>query len=284
MRIRFQYLVSAAIIVVVIAIIAYVIIRPGAENHPPVPAATSQPESAPQPVSRKAEDELPDFLTAEPAAEPPPADSVDEPAPAPEPEPALIAAPEELSGSDETVLQVLSLISPQLTKWFIPDEQIRKWVLTIDLMADGRLPKRYRPLDYPMAKFAVTQEDGITVAADENFARLTPLIDAITAADPALLARYYRAWSPLLDKAYREQGKPGSFEERLLLALSRIIEVEPLVEEQAALVRPVVFYRYQDKALESATDLEKLCWRMGEDNLLSVQQFAREFRQQLDPI
>lgn len=283
MRIRFQYLVSAAIVAVIIALIAYLIFKPESHSGPPkdtaapnpVPVqsvATSEPEAESEPYVSSAMD---DTSTEQDSA-------ATEPAPAAA-DSHLVAAPEELAGSDAVVLQVLTQVSPQLTKWLIPDEQIRKWVLTVDLMADGKLPKRYRPLDYPMDKFAVTKQDGLTVAAEENFARLTPLINTVTAIDAKLLAEYYRAWSPLLDKAYREQGKPGSFEERLLLALSRIISTEPLAQAEA-LERPTVFYHYKDETLEQATDVEKLCWRMGIDNLLAVQQFARDLRQQLDPI
>lgn len=277
MRITFQYLVAAAIAAVVLGILLYFVLRSdaGSEqavNEPALPT-TEQRQVERAPVS-------------EPVSRPDPTDYADV---QPEPEAAvtepgepLVAAPADLSGSDASVLEVLNLLSPQLAKWLIPDEQIRKWVLTVDLMADGKLPKRYRPLDYPMEKFRVAQRDDMTYAADDNFARLTPLIEALSDIDSTTLARYYRAWHPLVEAAYREQGKPGQFEDRLLLAISRILAVEPLADNEP-LVRPGVFYLYQNKTLEDATDVEKLGWRMGEDNLMAVQDFARSLRAALDP-
>ena len=188
--------------------------------------------------------------------------------------------PEELEGSDESVLAAIQKLSPALSKWLIPDEQVRKWVLTIDLIADGKLPKRYLPVDYSMAKFAVEKNRTVEILSDKNYPRTTPLIDALTSIDVDTLVDYYHAWEPLLEKAYREQGKPGTFESRLVTALNQILAVTPL-EEKSPLIRPSVLYRYASDKLEQSSDVEKFCWRIGEDNTLTLQAFARSLRDQI---
>lgn len=279
MRITFQYLVAAAIAAVVLVILLYFVLRGDAGSQPGASDMAVTPTGQ-RPVERAPITEV------DPGPQPEPSDDFDDQpeaeTPVAEPAEPLVATPADLTGSDTSVLEVLNQLSPQLAKWLIPDEQIRKWVLTVDLMADGKLPKRYRPLDYPMEKFRVAQQDDITVAADDNFARLTPLVDALGRIDSNTLVSYYRAWYPLIETAWREQGKPGQFEDRLLLAISRILAIEPL-DDSEPLVRPGVFYLYKDKAREDASDVEKLGWRMGEDNLMAVQDFARSLRAALDP-
>ncbi len=192
--------------------------------------------------------------------------------------PAIISAPDALDGSDDQVLLALGDFSPTLMRWLLPKEQIRKWVLAVDLMADGKLPKRYRPIDYPMAKYVVQADGAETYTpVDTNFERMQPLIKVLTEIDTDLLARYYRAWLPILEKAYSEQGKADSFDQRLSQAMDRVLQVDPL-SETAILTRPSVLYRYESELLESASDVEKLLWRMGEDNATDVQLFIRDLR------
>lgn len=280
MRITFPKLVAVAVAILVL-VVGYFILNSGKERHPPleteaVPAAPATADTAPaEKESVPDTDQYPDEIPAmAPAPDPDPVPQ--------EPDTTLITPPGELAGSDTTVKAVLQELSPQLSAWLIPDEQVRKWVLTVDLIADGKLPKRYRPLDYPMAKFAVEKQDSTTVATDANYERLVPLLTAITAIDTARLADYYHAWKPLLQKAYQEQGKPGTFEERLLTAFSQILAVTPL-QDKEALIRPTVLYHYSNEELEKASDVEKLGWRMGEDNLITLQDFVRELREQIQP-
>lgn len=273
MRITFPYLVTGAVVAVLLAVVGYFVLRDKPENTETAPQTAQATREVPPPAEPAASDE-----------DTTPMDTVAEPeAPAPEPSRVEIPPPADLADSDSAVQSALKLLAPDLSQWFIPDEQIRKWVLTVDLVADGKLPKRYRPIDYPMDKFAVEKQGDTLVAADANYDRLTPLLDKVTAIDTALLAEYYVDWEPLLEKAWREQGKPGTFRDRLLTALSQILAVNPR-EEKAALERPSVFYRYKDNDLEDASDIEKLGWRMGEDNLLNLQAFARDLRQQIQPL
>ncbi|ARN72761.1 DUF3014 domain-containing protein [Oceanicoccus sagamiensis] len=194
--------------------------------------------------------------------------------------PAIVNAPITLDNSDASVLMAARDLTPTLTKWLLPKEQIRKWVLAVDLMADGKLPKRYRPVDYPMAKFK-TQASGLDeVTSDENYQRMNAMIETVTSIDQATLVRYYQEWLPLLEKAYREQGKPDTFNQRFLQTISQVLAVSPL-EQQPALTRPSVLYQFESQEYESATDVEKLLWRMGPDNAEALQAFLRELRYQL---
>ena len=226
-----------------------------------------------------------------------PAKTTAQPLPKPEPEPnpaaaeitdavkqippSIINAPSTLENSDAIVLLAASDFSPAITQWLLPDEQIRKWVLAVDLIADGKLPKRYRPVDYPMAKFK-TQGDGLKqVSSRENYQRMNLMINALTDIEVATLARYYKAWLPLLEKAYQEQGKTDTFNQRFMQSISQILTVNSL-HQQPALIRPSVLYQFENPDYENASDIEKLLWRMGPDNTEELQGFLRELRYQLE--
>lgn len=218
-----------------------------------------------------------------PAAEIDPAeDTVQLPAePEQPPPPPITEAPYALENSDSTVLLAAAQLSSTVGQWLLPEQQIRKWVLTTDLIADGKLPRRYRPVDYPIGKFATEKDGENIVASDANFDRATQLINTVASIDTQLLARYYNEWSPLLEKAYREQGKPGTFDQRLQQTISQIMAVGP-PPEKAVLERTSVLYTYKDEKLEQASDIEKLLWRMGPENSEKLQSFLRDLRNQLD--
>lgn len=235
---------------------------------------TTETLPEPTPVIREAEPEI---------ASPEPVDPYPQPEPPPPEEtlPPVVEPPPELENSDTLVLEAVTDFAPTLSKWLIPDEQVRKWVLTIDLMADGKLPKRYRPVDYPMDKFKVNVQDEEKLASEDNYARMDKMVDTLTTIDPKLLARYYKEWLPLLETAYREQGKPGTFDQRFKQSISQLLATEAL-SEQPELIQPSVLYRYKDKARENASDIEKLVWRIGPDNTEKLQVFLRELRYHID--
>ncbi|MEH6911664.1 MAG: DUF3014 domain-containing protein [Oceanicoccus sp.] len=207
--------------------------------------------------------------------------SIDEPEPINiEPIDDIVIAPVVLENSDPQVLLAIADLSPSLTQWLIPEEQLRKWVLSVDLVADGKLPKRYRPIDYPMVKFVTKTLADDAILSEKNYPRMNDLLAATITIDPELLARYYQNWLPILEKAYSEQGRSDSFDQRFQQAISQTLAASSLTEEPA-LVRPSVLYRYANPDYENATDVEKLLWRMGPDNAEKVQDFLREFRNQL---
>lgn len=185
-----------------------------------------------------------------------------------------------LTDSDAGVREAVAALAQKLAAWLTPTEQIRKWVITIDLAADGELIEKNRPLGYPMSAFKVTGSDTELRADATNAGRTTELVDTLTAIPPARAAAVYKSWQPLFEEAYKELGKPGNFDARLKLAIERVLAVKPL-SGTPTLVRPKVFYRYADPKLEGASDIEKLLWRMGPDNSAKLQGWLEQVRDAL---
>lgn len=193
----------------------------------------------------------------------------------------IVPPPADLNDSDGRAQAAAADLSPKIASLMSPREQIRKWVLMTDLMAGGQLPNKRRPLDYPVESFKVEKQGDRVVMSDANYQRVEPLIERVTSMEPERVAAYYDTWQPLLESAYGEQGKPGSFHQRVTSTIDRILEVEPLTG-QPELVRPNVMYKYKDPKLEKAPELNKWLWRMGPDNMEKLQAFLRELRPLLE--
>lgn len=186
--------------------------------------------------------------------------------------------------SDATVAAALKQLSPALQNWFVANEQVRKWVLAIDLMADGDIPREHRPLTYPIPAFAVQIKAGDWQQGQERYLsgpsnddRLNPLLEMFVAIPPHKLARYYKTWLPVLNQAYQELGKSGHFSQRVKLAIENVQNVGPR-PVSAELHRPKVFYRYTDPQLEQATALQKALWRAGDKNREKLQAYLAEVK------
>ncbi len=241
--------------------------------------APTEPQPKPEPPKQApVEDSEP--------AEPEPAKQVEpEPQPEPEPEPVepdLVTAPDSVNNSDARVKQAMTDLAQRMVRWLVPAEQVRKWVLTVDLVADGKIPYKHAPLKYDRDPFLVLPTGDKTYVADSgNYSRWDGLIGVISEIPVQDAARYYREWLPLLEKAYDELGKPGNFHNRFMAALGQIRTVsEP--PAGATLVRPHIFYQYADPELESASPLSKWMWRLGPENMLELQDFARNLSAELN--
>lgn len=188
-----------------------------------------------------------------------------------------IAAPPMLADSDETVRQAAEDLSAPLPDWLLPEEQIRKWVMAVNLLAEGKIPVKDRPLEFPLAAFRA-RKTGDTFWLDRaGFSRSSQLIEAVTRIPPAQLARYYRSWYPLLQQAQDELGSGERFHDRLQLAIGRVLAVVPL-QGDVELKQSIISYQYADQSLEKASAVEKLMWRMGPENARQIQDYLRELQ------
>jgi hypothetical protein len=172
----------------------------------------------------------------------------------------------------------------------VRDELIRKLVRAVHVVAtDGTVVHEYRPVTPPSGSILVEKTE---VIADEevnqhfrllkeNYRRYDPYVSQLATMDPDALIALYRRYQPLLEQAYKEQGvNDGSFHRQLLNAIDHLL-VAPVTDEELILVRPRVFYQYEDPALERLPDAHKLMLRMGPKNAQSVKASLRRLRTRL---
>lgn len=190
-----------------------------------------------------------------------------------------VSPPIAVDQSDDTVKQAAADLNATFAQWLMPEEQLRKWVVLVNLVAEGKMPTKHRPLDYPLPPFQVVQKEGGLWVDPANEGRADSLILSVTAISPQQLARYYHAWEPLLQNAYAELGIGGLFRDRLLQAFARILAVKPLQEEfELKLKEDLKSYAFADATLENASAVEKFLWRLGAANTKRVQHYVRQLQ------
>lgn len=203
----------------------------------------------------------------------------------------LVEAPLSVNGSDRTVVKAVKDLSLTIEPWLSKDELIRKTVLAVNLLAEGKVPNTRRPISLQVAGYsAVVHPDDENLIdtskkryySDTNNSRRSDVfVNVMTAVSAERLAQYIKQWGGVLELAYNELGRKESFKARLDAALEQIISAQPL-PEKVVLVRPKVFFQYQDPSLEKASDLQKWLWRLGDANQKKLQSYAKELRDSLN--
>ncbi len=224
-----------------------------AQTPPPAPQAQS-PQSGPQPLVRF----------------PVPAATREKPLPP-------------LDQSDGVVKDRLSALvgSETLQALFVPEEMIRRVVVTVDNLPKRRLPQRYYPFHPVEGRFRVTGEEGDQVISTNNYRRYTPYVKLAEAVDTDKLVALYRYLYPLFQAAYRDLGFPhGNFNDRLIEVIDDLLDT-PDVQGPLKLVQPGVYYKFADPALEARSAGQKVLLRMGPHNAARVKARLRPLRDSL---
>lgn len=189
-----------------------------------------------------------------------------------------IALPE-LEQSDPAIRQLLETLTdhPALTALLVPDQLVRRFVASVDNIADGVSPRPHLAFMQPRAGFHTELDDGELVATDETYERYDRWARLLGSLDPAEVVRMYERVEPLLQEAYADLGYPDAeFRDTLVRAIDRLLAA-PEVPADAALVANVSSYSFGDPELEALGPVEKHLARMGPDN-------ARRVREQLEKI
>lgn len=199
--------------------------------------------------------------------------------PVPEAEPEATPLPS-LKESDQTVRDSLvGLLGAQpVAQNLVPDEAIRRFVVTIDNLPRKKLAVNLRPVAATPGSFAASVS-GDRIALDAaNYARYAPLVRIIEATDARQIAALYRRFYPLLQESYENLGYPSAyFNDRLVEVVDHLLET-PDVKGPIELVQPSVHYQFADPALEARSAGQKLLIRMGSENAAVIKAKLREIR------
>lgn len=195
-----------------------------------------------------------------------------------------------LNESDSSVLDALKeLRGESLLALVVPQEVIRKFVMAVNGVSEGKVVHEYRPIVSPpppfqIEKFAVTL-DGNAVEqqriASSNYARYEPYVSTLALLDMDTVVAIYKRFYPLLEEAFKELGlKKSNFHSVMIAALDNILAA-PDIQGDVLLIQPKVFYHYADPTLEKMPHTHKLMVRMGPENARSVKASLRQLRAKL---
>lgn len=195
-----------------------------------------------------------------------------------------------LNNSHASLLENLkSLGSESLLGLLVSEELIRKFVLAVNGIQEGKVVYEYRPVITPQAPFVV-ESFNVMVDSNEvtqeridnkNFARYESYVRALALVDPDATVNLYKRYYPLLEEAFREMGlKKKNFHSVLIGAIDNILAA-PDIQGDLLLLHPKVFYQFADPSLEKLPQTHKLMLRMGPENARSVKASLRQLRARL---
>lgn len=195
-----------------------------------------------------------------------------------------------LNESDAGVLAALQELRGEgLLKLIVPQEVLRKFVLAVNGLEEGKVVHEYRPVVSPPPpfipeKFSVMVE-GVAVDQERisanNYQRYEPYVTTLALIDPDAAVALYKRFYPLMAEAFKELGlKKSNFHTVMIGAIDNLLAA-PDVQGDLLLVHPKVFYQYADPALEKLPQTHKLMLRMGPENARSVKASLRQLRARL---
>lgn len=170
-----------------------------------------------------------------------------------------------LAMSDAAVREFALALSvdPEFAKWLLTKDLIRKFVVSVDNVANGLSPKPHIDFYGPAGDFRVARTKTGTFVDPASYTRYAAVVGIIQSLDPTAAARLYRAVDPLIQEAYNELGYPGvDFDDTLVRAMGELLET-PVVDGPVRLEQKVLSYAMTDPALEGLSPAQKQLLRFG---------------------
>jgi hypothetical protein len=194
--------------------------------------------------------------------------------------PPAVALPA-LGDSDALALSTLQALAASLAPWLVSEDFVQTFVVTVDNLTAQKLPPHRRLVKPLGGNFLVLHDTGSLHIDPANAARYAPVVNALTAIDPARVAERYRELYPLVQQAWVELGNTESyFNDRLIAVLDHLTAATPPTEP-VALVQPKVFYRYADAVLEGESVGRRALFRLGAEQMRRVQIWLGALRKAL---
>jgi hypothetical protein len=188
-----------------------------------------------------------------------------------------------LDASDEFVRGLVSRLSshPQLARWLVTDDLVRRFVGVVVDLAGGSNPSAHIRFMAPAEEFTAERREGRLVMARASQRRYDLMAATFASLDTRGSAQLFRQLRPLIDEAYRELGIPGTgFDEVLAMAVENLLAVPP-AEGPLEVVGSEGIFVFADPEIEARRGAEKVLLRMGPENTRRIQEKVRELALEL---
>lgn len=198
---------------------------------------------------------------------------------------ALEAVPQfnlpELNNSDALVHSEFADLSSKdgLDKWMGSAHLIRKFVLLVDNISRGSIPRKQLAFWAPNGKFLTKDNGDQSYSIDpKSYHRYNIYADTMDSLDIGASMRTYKLFKPLFDQAYQELGYPNAdFSRVLLTAITHLLST-PQINGRIELTRPSVMYKFADQNSEALSAAQKQLLRMGPRNIRIIKQNLAGYR------
>lgn len=228
---------------------AYMFLR-RAPSEPSVPAAVSQP-----------------------AAEPPARQG--------EPGEQIVLPP--LDDTDALVRQLVDRLSshPTVAAWLTTDGLILNFVVVTSRIANGQTPVAELRSLGPTPPFRIRRSGDDRFVDPSSYRRYDRHAAAVSSLDARGTARLYATLKPRIDEAYGRLGyRNADFDPVLERAIVELLNV-PVVEGDIELVPHGTVYGFADDRLQAMSAAQKQLFRMGPQNVRTIQGKLREIASSL---
>ena len=178
-----------------------------------------------------------------------------------------------LGESDASVREFAAALSkdPEFVRWLLSKDLVRKFVVSVDNVANGLSPKPHVDFFVLAGDFRVARTKTGTLVDPASYTRYDPVTGVVLSLDAAAAARLYRAVKPLLQEAYGELGYPGiDFDDTLVRAMDELLGT-PVVDGAVRLEQKVLSYAMTDVTLEGLSAAQKQLLRLGPKGVGAVQ-------------
>lgn len=193
-----------------------------------------------------------------------------------QPLPALDASDPHLQDALATLIGV-----EPLNKYLVPQEVVRRIVVTVDNLPRKTLAVRLLPVKPVGGEFRTTGKDASLAIASDNAARYAPYVRIAALVNAKKLVATYGRFYPLFQKAYEDLGYPkGYFNDRLVVVIDHLLAA-PDANGPLKLVTPHVQHQFADPELEARSAGQKVLLRMGTENAAVIKAKLREIRREL---
>ncbi len=182
-----------------------------------------------------------------------------------------------LDESDAFVRELVRGLSshPRVAAWLATDGLIRNFAVVVENIAAGATPSGHLRVLKPAGSFEAVDSGGTLFIHPRSYSRYDGLGDAVNSVNAAGAAKIYSTLKPRIEEAYREIGRGGSFDGALQRAIA-ILATSPAPQGDLSVVESGGLYQFADPRLERLPHAQRQLLRMGPRNVRIVQRKLRE--------
>lgn len=188
-----------------------------------------------------------------------------------------------LDASDTLLRNLIGVLSrhPLLARAVATDGIVRRAVLAVEQMADGRTPVVPLSMLRPTARLAITGVESGPIDP-RSYARWDGATAALTSINPREAAQLYVNVKPLFDAAYADLGHPGGDFDAAITGAIDMLLAAPAPAAGPVLLRRPGYYEHADATLRSLRPVQKQLILIGPESQRQVRDWLRRLALALD--